>query len=94
MGAIFNILNANDVRLMTKYDTWAIQAKLAEKIDIALSAPQFIGSFADDTAANAVNHYGLSVGNFVPGDRYYDTTNTVFKTNTASAIGAATWTTE
>lgn len=90
----FNILTPAEVRLLSKYSSWAQKANLAEKIEAALASPQFIGSFVDSTAADLSNHPGLAAGNFVPGDRYYDTTATAFKTNTATSIGPATWTTE
>lgn len=91
-GITYNILTQAEVRLLNDYASWARKAQLARKIDYLATRGKFIGSFTDATAANASSHDGLSAGQFTPGDTYYDTTATKLYINTATTIGAATWT--
>lgn len=90
----YEVLTPAEVRFLSEYSAWTGKAKLAEKIEYALQLPQFLGTIANETAANLLHHTGLVAGSFVPGDRYYDSGASKFKTNTAAAIGAATWTAE
>lgn len=90
----YEILSSAEIRFISEYSAWAGKAKLAEKIEYALQLPAYLGTAADETAINLLNHPGLDAGEFVPGDRYYDSGASKFKTNTASSIGAATWTAE
>jgi len=90
----FNVLTPAEVRFLTKYDSWATKARLADKLEVCLTNPVYLGTFADETAANLSSHPGLIVGYFAPGDRYYDSGASKFKTNTGTSIGAATWTAE
>lgn len=88
----YEVLTSAEVRFLTEYAAWCGKAKLAEKLEAALQKAAYLGTFADETAANLSNHPGLAVGQFVPGDRYRDTGASKFKTNTATTVGAATWT--
>lgn len=87
-------LTPQEVTLLEGYASWARKAYLAEKLESALQRPAYLGTFANETAANLSSHPGLAVGVFVPGDRYYDSGASKFKTNTGTSIGAATWTAE
>lgn len=90
----YEILTPIEVTLFESYASWAKKGYLAEKLEAALQRPAYLGTAANETAANLLSHPGLDAGEFVPGDRYYDSGASKFKTNTASAIGAATWTAE
>lgn len=90
----YEILTPAERRLLEKYSSWAKKSLLAEKIEAALQKPAYLGTFANEAAANGSSHPGLAVGNFVPGDRFRDSGAAAFKTNTAATIGSATWTAE
>lgn len=88
----YTIISPAIRRFLTKYSDWARQGLLADALEKALQSPVLIGTFANDAAANLKSHPGLPVGIFVPGDRYYNSGTSTFRTNTASDLGAATWT--
>ena len=90
----YEILTPAEVRFFSDYAAWARKGYLAEKLEAALQKSTYLGTFANETAANLSHHVGLAVGQFVPGDRYYDSGASKFKTNTAATVGAATWTAE
>lgn len=92
MATTFRVLTPAEVRFLTKYSDWARQGALADKLETLFLKPTYMGTFADDAAVNASSHPGLRAGQFVPGDRYRASGISKFKTNTASSIGAATWT--
>ena len=94
--ASYKILTPADVRFLSEYADWAKKGYLAERLERALQTPAYLGTFASEAAVNAGGiHPGFSAGSFVPGDRYYDSGASKFKTNTGTTVGgAATWTAE